>query len=150
VQEFVLEEEVDSEERLVICGDATKPACKMAVRRRKEWLAEFKGRPVCRESVRTWGQMACATMTDDENVANEQQELPNKKEREKKRKTMKCFKKQTGTADEGERKFKGWSDNGHKAFMQHTTVSKRMWQVANTIFGRRHSKRFLQCNKRQG
>jgi hypothetical protein len=52
---------------------------------RKEWLAEFKGQqPVCREMVGTWGQTARATMTDDENVANEQQEPPNKEEREKK------------------------------------------------------------------
>jgi hypothetical protein len=53
--EFVLEEEADSEDLLVIC-DATKPACKAAARGRKEWLAEFKGQPVCREMVRTWGR----------------------------------------------------------------------------------------------
>ena len=31
---------------------------------------------------------------------------------------MNGSKKWTGAADEGERKFKGWSDNGHKAFEQ--------------------------------
>jgi hypothetical protein len=53
--ELVLEEEADSEDLLVIC-DATKPACKAAARGRKEWLAKFKGQPVCREMVRTWGR----------------------------------------------------------------------------------------------
>jgi hypothetical protein len=57
-------------------------------------------------------------MTDDENAANEQQEPPNKKDREKKRERC-CggFQEKTATAEEGERKFKGWSDDGHKAFL---------------------------------
>jgi hypothetical protein len=124
-QEFVLEEEADLEGLLVVC-DITKPAHNAAVRGRKEWLAEFQCRPVCRKMVRTWGQTARATKTNDENVANEQQEPPNKKERgKKKRKMMKDFKKWMGTADEGEQKFKGWLDNGHKAFMWHTTDVKK-------------------------
>jgi hypothetical protein len=48
----------------------------------------------------------------NENDANAEE--PNKKERDKKkRKLMIGLKKWTGMADEGERKFKRWSDNGH-------------------------------------
>lgn len=31
---------------------------------------------------------------------------------------MKGLKKWTGVSDDGERKFRGWSDNGHKAFVK--------------------------------
>jgi hypothetical protein len=81
-----LEEEADSEDLLVVVCDTTKHACKKAVKGRKEWLAEFNGRLVCMETVKTCGQTAHA-MTNDENVANEQlnQEPPNPKEREKKK-----------------------------------------------------------------
>jgi hypothetical protein len=38
---------------------------------------------------------------------------------------MKGFKKWMGTAGEGEQKFNGWPNNGHKAFVQHTTDIKK-------------------------
>ena len=56
-QEFVLEEGADD---LLVVYDATKQACKTAVRARKDWLAEFKGLPVCAEMMRTWRQTARA------------------------------------------------------------------------------------------
>ena len=37
---------------------------------------------------------------------------------------MKGLKKWTGNAEEGERRFKGWSDNGHKAFEHWTSDIK--------------------------
>ena len=64
-------------------------------------------------------QTACAEERN-ENEPNAA-EPANKKERNKKRrKLMKGLKKWTGAADEGERKFRGWSDNGHQAFEQST------------------------------
>jgi hypothetical protein len=54
-QEFVLEE--GAEDLLVIC-DTTKQTYRKTVRARKDWLAEFKGLPVCAEMMRTWGQTA--------------------------------------------------------------------------------------------
>ncbi len=99
--------------------DATKQAYKTAVRARKDWLAEFKGLPVCAAMMRTWRQTARA-MIEVEGEGNGTEPKPQLTPSRKKRKIMKGFKKWTGTANEGEWKFKGWSDNGHKAFVQHT------------------------------
>ena len=119
-QEFVLEKDAEIEDLLVVC-DTANATYKKAVERREEWLADFKGRPVCREMLGCWAETASGTMNNGENEARKLQVLPGKKEREKKkRKIMKGFKKWTGTADAGERKFKGWSDNGHKALEQYT------------------------------
>jgi hypothetical protein len=119
-QEFVFNE--DTEEMLVIC-DPTKQTYKTAVKARTDWLADFKSRPVCAEMTRSW----CHAETNDEaalgneNERNAAGQSENKKERDKKRrKLIKGLKKWTGTADQGERKFKGWSDNGHKAFVVYT------------------------------
>jgi hypothetical protein len=135
---------------LVVCNTANT-SYKKAVERWEEWLADFNGRPVCRETLGSW---ASATVENEENEADKLQEPPNKKEREKtKRKSMKGFKRWTGMADEGERKFKGWSDNGHKAFVQRAACSmhmpsKRMWREADALFGRRPSKDF--CDAMRG
>jgi hypothetical protein len=117
-QEFVLEGAAELEDMLVIC-DAKNTSYKKAVKEREEWIIDFKARPVCGEMLRSWTESACATRENAENESSN--ELPNKKERDKKkRKAMKGHKKWTGAADETERKFKGWPDNGHKAFKRHT------------------------------
>jgi hypothetical protein len=46
--------------------------------------------------------------------------LQTKRTEKKKAKDAGGFQEKTATAEEGERKFKGWSDDGHKAFVQHT------------------------------
>jgi hypothetical protein len=104
-QEFVLEEAAELEDMLVVC-DAENTSYKKAVKEREEWIVDFKASPVCGEMLRSWTESACATRENAENASSN--ELPNKKERDKKeRKIMKGCKKWTGTADEGERKFKG-------------------------------------------
>jgi hypothetical protein len=74
-QEFVLEERAELEHMLVICN-TKNTSCKKAVERREEWLAAFKARPVCREMLGSWAELASATR---ENEENETDKLPNKK-----------------------------------------------------------------------
>ena len=121
-QEFVLEEDAEIAGSLVVC-DTADASYKLAGDRREEWLANFKARPICVEMVRSWAASAHGTTGNEENETGEL--LPNKRSRDKKRRRiMKGYKKWTGTADDGERKFKGWSDNGHKAFERHAQVIK--------------------------
>ncbi len=48
---------------------------------------------------------------------------------------MKGLRKWTGPADEGERKFKGWSDSGHKAFDQLTmNIKNDVWRGSYAIW----------------
>jgi hypothetical protein len=132
--EFVLDK--DAEELVV--RDPTKQTYKKATKARKDWLTALKRLPICTEMRNTWQQTARAEEID-ENEPNAG-ETPNKRERMKKRrKLMKGLKKWTGAADEGERKFKGWSDNGHKAFEQSTMdirndVQSGMYAVWETAF----------------
>jgi hypothetical protein len=81
-QEFVLEEAAELEDMLVVC-DAKSTSHKKAVKEREEWITDFKARPVCGEMLRSWAESACATRENAENASSN--ELPNKKEREKKR-----------------------------------------------------------------
>jgi hypothetical protein len=121
-QEFVLEE--NTEAKLMVVSDTTKQSYKKAVKARKDWLAEFRGQPVCVEMTGIWALTAAAEEVS-ENGPNAQEQPANKKERDKKRRKLKKGLKQwTGTAMEGERKFKGWSDNGHKAFVKCTKSIK--------------------------
>ncbi len=132
--EFVLDK--DAEELVV--RDPTKQTYKKATKERKDWLTALKRLPICTEMRNTWQQTARAEEID-ENEPNAG-ETTNKRERMKKRrKLMKGLKKWTGAADEGERKFKGWSDNGHKAFEQSTMdirndVQSGMYAVWETAF----------------
>ena len=132
--EFVLDK--DAEELVV--RDPTKQTYKKATKERKDWLTALKRLPICAEMRNTWQQTARAEEID-ENEPNAG-ETTNKRERMKKRrKLMKGLKKWTGAADEGERKFKGWSDNGHKAFEQSTMdirndVQSGMYAVWETAF----------------
>ncbi len=117
--EFVLEK--DTEELVV--RDATKKTYKKAAKARKDWLAALIRLPICAKMRRTWQDTARAEERN-ENEPNAA-EPDGKKERcRKKRKLMKGLRKWTGPADEGERKFKGWSDSGHKAFEQSTVNIK--------------------------
>jgi hypothetical protein len=68
---------------------------------------------------RTWQQTA-RTEERNENEPNAAEPANEKERNKKRRKLMKGLKKWTGAADEGERKFKGWLDNGHKTFEQLT------------------------------
>jgi hypothetical protein len=61
----------------------------------------------------------------DENVPNPGEMSVKKLKETKKRKLMKTLKKYTAQAEKGERKFKGWSDNGHKAFEEWTVSIKQ-------------------------
>jgi hypothetical protein len=109
-QEFVLGE--DTEATLVLC-DATKESYKKAVKERKDRLAKFRRLHACAKMVGTWH------LTTGNEEASENEPNSGRQERGKKRrrKLMKGLKKHAGAANEGERKFKGWSDNGHKAFV---------------------------------
>jgi hypothetical protein len=116
-QEFVLGE--DTEATLVLC-DTTKDSYKKAVKERKDRLAKFRRLPVCAEKRGTWH----LTTGDEEASENEPNCSRQDREKKRKRKHLKGLKKHTGKADEGERKFKGWSDNGHKAFVAHAMSIK--------------------------
>ena len=136
-QEFILEE--DTEATLVI-SDATKMSYRKAVKARKDLLAGLRRLPVCAEMTRTW-QLTAGGEVDQEVVSENEPngtEPANKKERDKKkRKLMKGVTKWTGTADEGERKFKGWSDNGHKAFVEYTmNIKKDVTSGKHTLWER--------------
>jgi hypothetical protein len=109
-QEFVLGE--DTEATLVLCH-TTKDSHKKAVKERKDGLAKFRRLPACAEMRGTWH----LTTGDEEASENEPNCSRQDREKKRKRKHLKGLKKHTGEADEGERKFKGWSDNGHKAFV---------------------------------
>jgi hypothetical protein len=111
--EFVLE---NDKEELVV-RDATKQTYKKAAKARKDWLAALIPLPICTEMKQTWQQTARAEEIN-ENEPNAAEPTDKKEQNKKRRKLMKGLKKWTGAADEGERKFKGWSDNGHKAFEQ--------------------------------
>jgi hypothetical protein len=82
-QEFMLEEAAELEDMLVVC-DAENTSRKKAVKEREEWIVDFKARPVCGEMLRFWAEPACATRENAENASSN--ELPNKKERDKKKK----------------------------------------------------------------
>jgi hypothetical protein len=103
----------------LVVRDATKITYKKAAKERKDWLAALICLPICAGMRRTWQQTARA---EERNENETNAAVPEgKKERcRKKRKLMKGLRKWTGPADDGERKFKGWSDSGHKAFEQST------------------------------
>ena len=70
--------------------------------------------PVCDSMKITW--VPGGVEEADENELND-----DRKERSKKRRKMlKGLKKWTGQKEEGERRFKGWSDSGHQAFVRWT------------------------------
>jgi hypothetical protein len=140
-QEFVLEK--DTEEFVV--RDPTKPTYKKAAKARKDWLAALKRLPICAEMRNTWQQTARAEEVNENEPNSNAEPTNSKKERNKKRrKLMQGLKKWTGPADEGERKFKGWSDNGHKAFEQSTMdikndVQRGMYALWETAFREVHN-----------
>jgi hypothetical protein len=90
---------------------------KAARKARKDWLAALIHLPICNEMRRTWQQTARAEERN-ENEHNAAEPEGKKEQCRKKRKLMKGLRKWTGSADEGEQEFKGWSDSGHKAFEQ--------------------------------
>jgi hypothetical protein len=83
-QEFLLEEEAELGDLLIVCN-TTNTSYKKAVERKEEWLADFKCRPVCGEMLGSWAETASATLENEENEANKLQELPNKKEEKERR-----------------------------------------------------------------
>jgi hypothetical protein len=117
--EFVLEKNT---KELVVC-DNKKQTYKKAAKARKDWLAALIRLPICTEMRNTWQQTA-RVEERNENEPNAAEPSDKEERNKKRRKLTKGLKKWTGAADEGEQKFKGWSDNGHKAFEQSTLDNK--------------------------
>jgi hypothetical protein len=113
-----------------VLEDPTDSRFKGAAKKRMDWAKALKKQPICVEMDKTWKdakENATPAPTD-------------KREREnKKRKVMKSMKRFTGVPDSGERKFKGWSDSGHKAFQKTTLeikadATKGMYAVWDKAF----------------
>ena len=95
---------------------------KSAVKARKDWHEEFKRLPAFRNMRQSWETSTADTALQG---ALRGSTITNSKERaRKKRKHMKGMRKWTGVANDGERKFKGWSDKGHEAYVKWTVAIK--------------------------
>lgn len=106
-----------------VVKDKESPEFKGAAKKRKDWLEKFKRQALSRNMRQSW-ELSTADSILQGPLCESTNMNSTKEQARKKRKLMKGLKKWTGVADNGERKFKGWSDKGHEAYVQWTVAIK--------------------------
>ena len=99
---------------------------KRLAKERAQWLEEFSKKDACKTMCSDILDRASSDSIDDSGEDDVNQDIFIQKERSRKaRKLTKGLRQFTGVAADGERKCKGWSDEGMVAFEKHLRVIKK-------------------------
>ena len=112
-----------------VISDKTNTVYKSLTKKRREWLEKFYKSDGCKKTDEAVLKKALSSSGPEDDigeVTGDQEEGSIVKERAKKtRKLTRHLREFTGVPSEGERKCKGWSDEGMLAFEKHVMTIKK-------------------------
>ena len=123
-----------------VIRDKTDKFYKVARQKRRDWCKQVKDSNESKEFLESMqGE------TEDNQPGNRMEKEKNK------RRKIKELKKYTGVAEKGKRPFRGWSDEGHKAFEKWTAViTKDATEGRYTIWNKVYRKVAAEKNRLEG